>query len=53
MLNPNVTITTPSSGPVTVTNLSGWSYLGCYSEATTGRALSGLENPLPGANVTV
>ena len=31
---------TSLTGPVTVGNFSGWSYLGCYSEATNMRALS-------------
>lgn len=41
------------TGPVTVTNLTGHAYLGCYSEATNGRALSGLLNPISGNQVTV
>ncbi|KAG4032100.1 hypothetical protein MFRU_007g00140 [Monilinia fructicola] len=50
----NGTISTPTPiGPITVTNLTEWNYLGCYSESTTGRALSGLENPIPGANNSV
>lgn len=34
-------------------NLTGWNYLGCYNESTRGRALSGLENPIPGMNNSV
>ncbi|CAD6446517.1 86c7ab1a-b181-4c17-907e-67653ddef4d4 [Sclerotinia trifoliorum] len=49
----NGTTSTPPTGPITVTNLTGWNYLGCYNESTTGRALSGLENPIPGANNSV
>lgn len=53
-LNGTVSTPTPApTGPITVTNLTGWSYLGCYNESTTGRALSGLENPIPGANNSV
>ncbi|KAF7884514.1 uncharacterized protein EAF02_004850 [Botrytis sinoallii] len=42
-----------TSGPITVMNLTGWNYLGCYNESTRGRALSGLENPIPGMNNSV
>ncbi|KAF7951604.1 hypothetical protein EAE96_006907 [Botrytis aclada] len=50
----NGTISAPSpSGPITVMNLTGWNYLGCYNESTKGRALSGLENPIPGMNTSV
>lgn len=50
----NGTISAPTPvGPITVTKLTGWSYLGCYNESTTGRALTGLENPIPGANNSV
>ncbi|KAF7912733.1 uncharacterized protein EAF01_001754 [Botrytis porri] len=48
----NGTISAPS-GPITVMNLTGWNYLGCYNESTKGRALSGLENPIPGMNTSV
>ena len=44
---------TPTSTLHTVTNLTGYKYLGCYSEATNVRALSALENPIPAANVSV
>lgn len=44
---------TPSpTGPITVEDLTGYTYLGCYSEATQGRALSDLGNPIPGNTVT-
>ena len=47
-------VATPTpTGPVTVTNLTGHAYMGCYSEATNGRALSGLTNPISGKQVTV
>lgn len=42
-----------ATGPITVQNLAGYSYLGCYSEATAGRALTGFANPIPGNTVTV
>ena len=45
-------VPTPT-GPITVGNFTGWAYLGCYSEGTTGRALSDLQNPIPAANVSV
>ncbi|KAF7895090.1 hypothetical protein EAF00_006904 [Botryotinia globosa] len=48
----NGTIST-LSGPITIINLKGWNYLGCYNESTRGRALSGLENPIPGMNNSV
>ena len=41
------------TGPITVTNVAGWNYLGCYSEATTGRALSGSLLPIAAANTDV
>ncbi|KAK0104489.1 hypothetical protein ONS95_004777 [Cadophora gregata] len=41
------------TGPLTVTNIPGWSYLGCYSEATTGRALNSLLLPISGPNTDV
>lgn len=48
------TSTTPTpTGPITVTNITGHAYMGCYSEATNGRALSGLLNPISGTQVTV
>lgn len=52
------TSTTSSSStaaptPTTVTSLSGYTYLGCYSEATANRALSGDLLPIPAANNSV
>lgn len=41
------------TGPITVTSLAGWIYLGCYSEATVGRALNSLLLPIPGAENSV
>ncbi|KAL8670348.1 MAG: hypothetical protein Q9168_005106 [Polycauliona sp. 1 TL-2023] len=45
--------TSTTTGPVTVQTLTGYAYLGCYSEATNNRALSDLQNPIPAANVSV
>lgn len=45
--------TAQPSGPVTVGSFYGWNYLGCYSEATAGRALSDLQNSIPAANVSI
>jgi len=44
--------TTSPAGPITVQNITGYSYLGCYSEGSAGRALTGLANPIPGNTVT-
>ena len=41
------------TGPVTVQSISGWSYLGCYTEGTNTRALSGLLDPVSGNQNTV
>ena len=35
------------SGPITVQTGSGFSYLGCYSDSVSSRALTGLANPGP------
>ncbi|KAK8208030.1 hypothetical protein M8818_004068 [Zalaria obscura] len=39
--------TTTPSGPVTANSSGPYQYIGCYSEATTGRALSGLTVATP------
>ena len=50
----STTSATPTpTGPVTVQSLSGWSYLACYTEGTNTRALTDLQNPIPGQNVTI
>ena len=41
------------TGPITVEDLDGYSYLGCYNEVANARALSDLANPIPGQNVTI
>ncbi|KAL8652676.1 MAG: hypothetical protein Q9226_004173 [Calogaya cf. arnoldii] len=42
-----------ATGPITVQSIPGYGYLGCYSEGTGGRALSGLENPIAASQVSV
>ncbi|KAL8699219.1 MAG: hypothetical protein Q9201_006129 [Fulgogasparrea decipioides] len=46
---------TPTSpaGPAIKSSVGTWSYNGCYTEATGGRALSGLQNPVAGATLTL
>ena len=56
---PNVTVVAPvaagnqPSAGVTVQRTGNWTYVGCYTEGTGGRALTGLANPVPAGNVTV
>ncbi|KAL8771535.1 MAG: hypothetical protein Q9209_002977 [Squamulea sp. 1 TL-2023] len=52
---PTSVTTTPttSAGPAIKNTISGWSYNGCYTEGTQGRALSGLQNPVAGAGLTL
>lgn len=40
-------------GPKTVSSVGNYDYLGCYSEATTGRALGGLSPPAPSTGFTI
>ncbi len=47
------TVPTPTGGPYTVQSIPGWTYYGCWTEATTGRALSALENPAVAVPVSV
>ena len=42
-----------SDGPAIKQSIGPWIYNGCYSEATQGRALDGLQNPVPGASLTL
>ena len=44
---------TTSSGPITVNQTGNYNYIGCYSEATTGRALSGLAPAVPAGGSTI
>lgn len=44
---------TPTGGPIVVPAADGYTYLGCYTEATNGRALSDVLNPVPAASLTV
>ena len=39
--------TQPASGPITVNQTGNYNYIGCYSEGTGGRALSGLAPQIP------
>ncbi|KKY27503.1 putative wsc domain-containing protein [Phaeomoniella chlamydospora] len=39
-----------STGPITVQSVGLWSYIGCYSEGTSSRALSGLADPIAAAD---
>ena len=43
----------PTNAPVTVTQAGNYKYIGCYSEATSGRALSGLTPSIPAGGNTV
>ncbi|MCJ1290151.1 hypothetical protein MMC34_001687 [Xylographa carneopallida] len=42
-----------SGGPVTVNSTGNYNYAGCYSEATTGRALSSVIPPAPATGFTI
>ncbi|KAI4258413.1 MAG: hypothetical protein L6R42_005121 [Xanthoria sp. 1 TBL-2021] len=42
-----------ATGPITVQSVPGYGYLGCYSEGTGGRALTGLANPIAASKVSV
>ncbi|KAL8776823.1 MAG: hypothetical protein Q9194_002912, partial [Teloschistes cf. exilis] len=46
-----ITPTTPG-GPTNVPSIGAYSYLGCYTEGTNGRALTGKQNPVGGATLT-
>lgn len=46
-------VTPTPTGPITVTNVPNYNYLGCYSEATTGRALSGSQPTPPTGGFTI
>ena len=45
--------TAPTGGPSVVPSAGAFNYLGCYTEATNGRALSGLVNPVGGATLSI
>ena len=47
------TSTAPIGGPVTVNSTGNYNYIGCYSEATAGRALSALSPNAPANGFTV
>ena len=44
---------TATNGPSVVPAADGFTYIGCYTEGTNGRALSGLANPAGGSTLTV
>lgn len=50
--SPTATPTAPA-GPTIKNSVGTWSYYGCYTEGTNGRALSGLQNPIAGATLTL
>ena len=45
--------TTNTGGPITVNSTGNYNYIGCYSEATTGRALSGRSPAAPANGHTI
>lgn len=45
--------TTSIGGPITVNSTGNYNYIGCYSEATTGRALSALSPTAPATGHTI
>ena len=50
---PGTPPTTVPTGPTVVPSAAGFSYIGCYTEGTNNRALTGLANPVPGSTLTV
>ena len=50
---PGSETTTPTGGPATVNTTGNYNYIGCYSEATNGRALSGNAPPAPTNGFTI
>ena len=42
-----------TGGPSVVPSAGAFTYAGCYTEATNGRALNGLVNPVGGATLTI
>ena len=44
---------TATGGPITVNHTGNYNYIGCYSEASAGRALSGLAPPTPAGGSTI
>lgn len=45
--------TTSVSGPTAVPSAGNYGYLGCYTDSTADRALTGLVNPVSGSSLTV
>jgi iron transport multicopper oxidase len=52
-LSTTSTVPTATGGPYTVQGLPGWTYYGCWTESTTGRALSAVQNPASAVPVSV
>ena len=42
-----------ATGPTTIQRAGSFGYIGCYTEGSNDRSLNGLENPVPGATLTV
>lgn len=51
--NSTTTTPTPTGAPVTVTQVANYNYIGCYSEGTNGRALTGAIPAMPATGDTV
>ncbi|KAL8855001.1 MAG: hypothetical protein Q9221_000197 [Calogaya cf. arnoldii] len=51
-ISASATATVPA-GPAIKNTINTWGYYGCMTEATNGRALSGLLNPVGGATLTL
>ncbi|KAL9580059.1 MAG: hypothetical protein Q9212_004716 [Teloschistes hypoglaucus] len=47
------TVSATPTGPITVQSVGSFGYLGCYSEVQNSRALSDLQNPISGSQVSV
>lgn len=49
----NDSVSASTSGPITVNQTGNYNYIGCFSEATNGRALSGNTPAIPGGSNTI
>ncbi|CAD6594301.1 MAG: hypothetical protein ASARMPREDX12_008599 [Alectoria sarmentosa] len=50
---PGTSPTPTPGGPSVVPSAGGYGYIGCYTDSTANRALTGLVNPVAGATLTV